>query len=71
MSVTIIRLWEPTAECCLCGEETPPTHSVGYCCGPTHDEIGTQSTQYPGHEVCGMTACKPCHDKFYGIGSDQ
>jgi hypothetical protein len=64
MQVTVIQLWEPTTECCICGRETRVTHSVGYCCGPTRDEIGSDSTEYPGTEVGGMPACKSCHDEF-------
>lgn len=65
MRVRVIHLSETEVECCICGEDTPPTHAVGYCCGPTRDEIGTESTEYPGHEVGGMPACQKCHDEFY------
>jgi hypothetical protein len=68
-AITTIRLWEPTADCCMCGCETPLTHSVAYCCEPTHDEIGSESKTYPGTPVGGMPACQPCHDLHYGIKS--
>ena len=67
MQVSVIQLWELTAECCICGEETRITHSVAYCCGPTHDEIGSMSKEYPGTEVGGMPACKKCHDRHYDV----
>jgi hypothetical protein len=66
-AITNIRLWEPTADCCICGEETLLTHAVAYCCEPTHDEIGSESKTYPGHIVGGMPACKRCHDLHYGV----
>lgn len=69
MRVNVINLSELCAECCICGEETPPTHSVAYCCGPTHDEIGAESREYPGHIVGGMPACKSCHDRHYGLSN--
>lgn len=65
IDVLTIRLDEPWTECCICGGDTPMTHSVGYCCEPTQDEIGSESSVYPGHEVGGMPACKACHDTFY------
>ena len=65
--ILTIRLWEPTTECCMCGAETALTHCVGYCCGPTHDEIGSASTEWRGEIVGGMPVCQPCHDRFYGI----
>lgn len=65
MPITVINLSEIWVECCICGNETPPTHSVGYCCRPTRDEIGSDSSEYPGTEVGGMPACKACHDAFY------
>lgn len=65
----MLTIWlnEPWATCCICEAETPMTHSVAYCCEPTHDEIGSESSVYPGHIVGGRAACKPCHDRFYGI----
>jgi len=67
MRIAVINLSLMWTDCCICGCETPPTHSVGYCCGPTRDEIGSESSEYPGHEVGGMPACQPCHDKFYNL----
>jgi hypothetical protein len=69
--VTVIRLWEPLAQCCICGAETPLTHSVAYCCGPTHDEIGSMSSEYRDTEVSGMPACKDCHDRHYSRNTDR
>ena len=66
-NVRAIRLWEPEIECCMCGEIGPHRHAVAYCCEPTHDEIGSMSTKYRGHEVGGMPACKACHDKHYNV----
>lgn len=71
MEVTHIRLWPPTGDCCICGEETELGWAVGYFCGPTHDEIGTPSTEYlPGDDgdniVGGMAVCKQCHHDFHG-----
>ncbi|KXF89774.1 hypothetical protein [Phaeobacter inhibens] len=57
------------AECCICGKETELGWCVAYCCEPTHDEIGAESSVYPGSEVGGMAACKPCHDKHYQISN--
>jgi hypothetical protein len=65
-TITVIQLWTKTADCCLCGEETEDRFLVGYYCGPTHDEIGSITTEYSdGGIVGGMCACKPCHDDFY------
>jgi hypothetical protein len=61
----VIRLWEPWTECCICDEPTPLRYAVAYCCGPTHDEIGEESSEYPGTIVGGMPACKRCHDQHY------
>ena len=64
---TVIEMNTMNGDCCLCGEECILDYCVGYCCGPTHDEIGSMSTEYIGLEVGGMCACKGCHDKFYGL----
>lgn len=64
---SVVYLNPPTAECCICGAETLLTHSVAYYCGPTHDEIGSMSSAYPGGEVGGMPACRACHDNHYGL----
>ena len=64
------KFWPVVAICCICGEEHELSHSVGYYCGPTHDEIGSITTEYTdGGVVGGMPACKPCHDKFYNMES--
>jgi hypothetical protein len=65
MDARVIRLWEPESECCICGKAGNHRHAIGYCCGPTHDDIGSMSTKYRGIEVGGMPACKECHDEFY------
>jgi hypothetical protein len=67
MSVTVINMNEPWAECCICFRECRLEYAVAYCCEPTHDEIGSQSTVYPGLEVGGMPACKKCHDEHYSL----
>lgn len=67
----VIRLDQPWAECCICGCDTPMTHAVAYCCGPTHDEIGAPSSEYRGLIVGGRAACQPCHDQFYSIEHAQ
>lgn len=63
----LFELWPKWGECCICEAPTPLTHSVAFCCEPTHDEIGSESKTYPGHIVGGMPACKPCHDRHYGL----
>ena len=63
----IIELWlPPTAICCICGIEHDLAQCVGFYCEPTQDEIGSESTMYPGPDniVGGMPACKACHDEF-------
>ena len=70
MQVITLDLWgPPTATCCICQADHDLRQCVGYYCGPTHDEIGSVSTEYPGPRniVGGMPACKPCHDEFYWI----
>lgn len=49
----------------MCGEYKRLTHSVGFCCEPTHDPIGRESTEYLGLTVGGICVCKACHDEFY------
>lgn len=63
--VQVVELWAPTADCCICECETRLGYYVGYCCGPTTDPIGAQSTEYPDLEVAGMPVCRQCHDAFY------
>ncbi len=65
MDAHVIRLWPVTADCCICGTHGVLTHSVAFCCEPTHDEIGSESSKYRGHVVGGMPACRPCHDRHY------
>ena len=65
--ITYIFMNSPIGDCCICGNECTMEYSVGYCCGPTLDEIGSMSTEYKNSEVGGMCACKECHDAFYGI----
>ena len=62
----VIHLDAPVTECCICGCETDLRYCVAYCCEPTHDEIGEESSMYPGTIVGGMPACKKCHDEHYG-----
>lgn len=67
-SVITIELWPTNIhECPLCGVVDRIDHAVAYCCGPTHDEIGSESSEYAGCTVGGMCCCKSCHDKHYGV----
>lgn len=72
-AIYTIDLWgqRDWGDCCLCEDEKRLTNAIGYYCGPTHDEIGTESTEYPGagNIVGGMRVCQPCHDAFYGISA--
>lgn len=53
-------------DCAMCGLERRLDHCVGWYCGPTHDEIGSITTEYrDGGRVGGMCVCKECHDRFY------
>ena len=58
------RRW---GDCPMCGKEKRLDHAVGWCCGPTRDEIGSMSTEYRDTEVGGMSVCKECHDALYAI----
>lgn len=68
LGVTVIELWPRNVhECALCGEVKLINHCVAFYCEPTHDEIGSVSTQYMGNDgkpaiVGGMACCKDCHD---------
>lgn len=69
--LTEIHLWpRDSGECALCGEMKILNHAVAYYCGPTHDEIGSLSTEYRSTPespaiVGGMPCCKACHDRHY------
>lgn len=72
--VTVIDMQDGRnyGECSLCHMEQRLDHAVGWYCGPTHDEIGSISTEYRGSDgepaiVGGMCVCQDCHDTFYGI----
>jgi hypothetical protein len=69
ITIQLVTLWPHVHDCCLCGKEHTDKFVVGYYCGPTLDEIGKPSTEYsgPNNIVGWMSACQPCHDKFYGI----
>lgn len=55
-------------ECSMCHTDQHLTHAVAWYCGPTHDEIGSVTTEYnDGGEVGGMCVCKACHDQHYSI----
>jgi len=75
--LTEIHLWpRDYSECNLCGEVKRIDHAVAYYCEPTHDEIGSISTQYrstPEHPaiVGGMSCCKECHDQHYSVSSKE
>lgn len=68
LGVSVIELWpRDIHECALCGEVKRCDHCVAFYCEPTHDEIGSVSTQYTSTDgkpaiVGGMTCCKECHD---------
>lgn len=64
-ALIIIHLWPREVDCALCDTVGDHRYAIGWCCGPTKDEIGSESSEYPGHIVGGMTVCKPCHDSFY------
>lgn len=70
--LTHIHLWPNTdGECVLCEQWKRLDHAVAYYCEPTHDEIGSVSTQYTSSDgspaiVGGMQCCKECHDEHYG-----
>lgn len=72
---TEIHLWpNDSGECLLCGEMKLLKHAVAYYCGPTHDEIGSISTEYRSTDgqpaiVGGMRCCKECHDRHYAVSS--
>lgn len=59
-------------DCPMCDRLRKMTHAVGWYCGPTHDEIGSVSTEYRSCDgtpaiVGGMPVCKECHDGFYAV----
>jgi hypothetical protein len=57
------RYW---GECPMCNRVRRLDHAVAYYCGPTHDEIGSVTTEYAdGGIVGGMPVCKDCHDAHY------
>jgi len=69
--LTEIHLWpNDCGECAMCGEERRLNYCVAWYCGPTHDEIGSISTEYVSGTdepaiVGGMCVCKDCHDQHY------
>lgn len=71
-NVTIIDYdWLPDRhwdDCLLCGEYRLIDHAVAFYEEPVHLEIGGKMPN--GDEVGGMSCCKECHDKHYGIVSD-
>lgn len=61
------RYW---ADCAMCGNYRRLDHAVAWYCGPTHDEIGSLSTEYLSTDdapavVGGMCVCRSCHDSWY------
>lgn len=55
-------------DCPMCDQERRLDHAVAWYCGPTHDEIGSVTTEYTdGGIVGGMGVCRACHDKHYSI----
>lgn len=77
MTSILIHLWpNDCGECNMCGEERQLNHVVAWYCGPTHDEIGSVSTEYRSTDgepaiVGGMCVCKECHDRHYGIQPER
>lgn len=75
--LTVIHLWpNDTGECLLCGEMKRLNYAVAYYCGPTHDDIGSVSTEYVSGDgspaiVGGMQCCKECHDQHYNISQQE
>jgi hypothetical protein len=71
--LTEIHLWpNNSGECSLCGEMKLLDHAVAYYCSPTHDEIGSISTEYTSSDglpaiVGGMQCCQECHDRHYAV----
>jgi hypothetical protein len=71
-SVLVIDMQEGLkwGECSMCRKYRRLDHAVAWYCGPTHDEIGSVSTEYRSDNgepaiVGGMRACKGCHDQHY------
>lgn len=63
------RRW---GECLMCEDYKRLDHAVGYYCGPTHDPIGSVSSEYnDGGIVAGRCVCKECHDDFYNKGHGE
>lgn len=57
------RYW---GDCPMCDQERRLDHAVAWYCGPTHDEIGSVTTEYTdGGIVGGMPVCGACHDRHY------
>lgn len=66
--VTVINMQEGLywGDCAMCGVYRRLDHSVAWYCGPTHDEIGSVTTEYiDGGIVGGMRVCKRCHDEHH------
>lgn len=69
--LTHIHLWpNDEGECALCEQWKRIDHCIPFYCEPTHDEIGSISTQYTSSNgspaiVGGMPCCKECHDEHY------
>ena len=55
----------------MCGEWKQMSHGIGWYCGPVHHDPGERFTLPKGEEVeaGGMTVCKSCHDRFYGLAA--
>lgn len=64
--ITINLGFDGGGECSMCGNWRALDHAVAWYCGPTHDEIGSITTEYnDGGTVGGMCVCKECHDRHY------
>lgn len=72
--VTVIDMQEGRywSECSMCRKVRRLDHAVAWYCGPTHDEIGSVTTEYTdGGIVGGMCVCKGCHDRHYGTPGEE
>lgn len=75
--VITIDLWPNNSGICnMCEQERILNHAVAWYCEPTHDEIGSISTQYTSSDgreaiVGGMCVCRECHDLHYGVASGR
>lgn len=71
--LAVIHLWPRDVDVCpLCEQVAVINRAVAFYCEPTHDPIGSVSTEYTSSDgspaiVGGMSCCKDCHDRHYGV----